>query len=153
MTRINLVNPNHLTDKHLLAEYRELPRIFTAVHKLVYTPNPRVGDGWTKLMNSSRISESYRLGSGHVIFFYNKLPYLLERYREIYYVLRTKRNFNLDRNLCDSVRVKATDLINSLRLDMLHEWEPSPEEIYLNMSRLCVRSNLDNVIEELRESL
>jgi len=28
MTRINLINPEKLTDQHLLAVYRELPRIF-----------------------------------------------------------------------------------------------------------------------------
>ena len=35
MTRINLINPEKLTDQHLLAEYRELPRIFWIVRKKI----------------------------------------------------------------------------------------------------------------------
>lgn len=31
MTRINLLPASELTDQHLIAEYRELPRIFTIV--------------------------------------------------------------------------------------------------------------------------
>ena len=31
MTRINTMPPEHLTDQHLFAEYRELPRIFALV--------------------------------------------------------------------------------------------------------------------------
>lgn len=34
MTRINVVPVTELTDKHLLAEYRELPRIFGASKKM-----------------------------------------------------------------------------------------------------------------------
>lgn len=33
MTRINLIPPAQLSDQHLLAEYRELPRIFTMAHE------------------------------------------------------------------------------------------------------------------------
>lgn len=29
MTRINVVDPRDLTDEHLFAEWRELPRVFT----------------------------------------------------------------------------------------------------------------------------
>ena len=35
MTRINLINPEKLTDQHLLAEYRELPRIFWILRKKI----------------------------------------------------------------------------------------------------------------------
>lgn len=56
MTRINLVDPVILSDKHLMAEYRELPRIFTAVTKLV-DKNIRPHD--------VDIPEKYVLGKGH----------------------------------------------------------------------------------------
>lgn len=35
MTRINLVHVKELADQHLMAEYRELPRVFGAVRKHV----------------------------------------------------------------------------------------------------------------------
>lgn len=54
MTRINLVEPRYLTDEHLLAEYRELPRVFTYVDRHgIAEDRP----------------ESYKLGKGHVKFF------------------------------------------------------------------------------------
>jgi deoxyribonuclease (pyrimidine dimer) len=70
MTRINLLLPEELSDQHLIAEFRELPRIVNAVvnGKAVYT----------------NIPEIYTLGKGHVKFFYNKILFLAERYAQIY---------------------------------------------------------------------
>lgn len=71
MTRINVgIDVKTLTDKHLLAEHREIKRIPNAV---------RSGKAIIK-----DIPTTFRLGSGHVKFFYNRLGYLLERYREIH---------------------------------------------------------------------
>ena len=54
MTRINsAIDPKNLTDQHLIAELRELPRIFTAVNK-------RIEKG--KLFDD--IPEKFTLGTG-----------------------------------------------------------------------------------------
>lgn len=71
MTRINYgIHPTELSDKHLLAEHREIKRI----------PNV-IASGKAIL---SDIPEDYCLGKGHVKFFYNKMNYLFTRYVEIY---------------------------------------------------------------------
>lgn len=71
MTRINVGIPSkQLTSKHLIAEHRELKRIPNAVVK-----------GRCNLKN---IPSEFSLGKGHVSFFYNKLSYLRERYRDLY---------------------------------------------------------------------
>ncbi len=71
MTRINAtINPKDLTDKHLLAEHREIKRI----------PN-MVKSGKAVVEN---IPEQFTLGKGHVKFFYNKLEWLYRRYEKIY---------------------------------------------------------------------
>ena len=71
MTRINVgVKPEELTRQHLIAEHREIKRI----------PNA-VASGKCRLEN---IPDDFRLGAGHVKFFYNKLGYLLRRYKKIY---------------------------------------------------------------------
>ena len=138
MTRINLVDPSHLTDKHLMAEYRELPRIFTAVIKL---------QEHSKKPSDVDIPDQYVLGKGHVKFFYNKIGWLRFRYEQIRKELVYSRGYDLDESLWRSVSQ------NSYRIDS--EWNtnyaPSPEEIYLNMARICKRSKLDNVLEELKE--
>jgi len=75
MTRINsAIKPHRLTDQHLIAELRELPRVFTSVQK-------RISDG----KNFEDIPEKFTLGSGHVKFFYDKLSFLNNRYAELAY--------------------------------------------------------------------
>lgn len=81
MTRVNTIDPKHLTDQHLLAEYRELPRI--ASH---FSHNPHVS-----------IPEKYKLGTGHIKFFYDKAHYLIQRHVAIMNELVVRR-FNLTKS-------------------------------------------------------
>jgi len=55
MTRINVVHPRELVDKHLLAEYRELPRVFALAHSW-----------WMQGGNPNKLPIQYTLGEGHV---------------------------------------------------------------------------------------
>ena len=67
MTRINVgIQPVELTDQHLIAEHREIKRIPNCVAKGKY--------------NMEGIPDKFKLGTGHVKFFYNKLLYLKFRY-------------------------------------------------------------------------
>ena len=60
MTRINAgILPKDLTSKHLIAEHREIKRIPNCVGKGKY--------------NMDNIPDKFKLGTGHVKFFYNKL--------------------------------------------------------------------------------
>lgn len=71
MTRINTgIKPSLLCNEHLLAEHREIKRIPNQISKGKFTLNG--------------IPNEFKLGSGHVKFFYNKLLYLKNRYEEIY---------------------------------------------------------------------
>ncbi len=82
MTRINVgVEPSELSKEHLLAEHREIKRIPNAIRT-----------GRAKLDGS--FPTTFRLGQGHVRFFYNKLGYLLKRYLRIYEVCR-ERQYNI----------------------------------------------------------
>ena len=84
MTRINsAINPKTLTDQHLIAELRELPRIFTAVEKRIKN---------NILFND--IPKRFRLGTGHVKFFYNKTNFLLDRHKQ----LRNEYNIRFNKN-------------------------------------------------------
>ena len=71
MTRINANIPvQELVGKHLLAEHREIKRI----------PNT-IASGKAKLDNIPNI---FKLGAGHVKFFYDKHEFLLRRYKQVY---------------------------------------------------------------------
>ena len=71
MTRINVgMKPKELTSKHLIAEHREIKRIPNCISKGKY--------------NMDNIPDQFKLGTGHVKFFYNKLLYLKNRYVKLY---------------------------------------------------------------------
>jgi len=81
MTRINVgIKPTELTNKHLLSEHREIKRIPNAISKGKY--------------NLDNIPKTFKLGTGHVKFFYDKLLYLHFRYLDIYSEC-IKRGFNV----------------------------------------------------------
>lgn len=70
MTRINVVPPAELCDQHLLAEHRELTRIPNAVLKGRYHLKGQPDD--------------YKLGEGHVRFFFDKLLFLKNLYHDLH---------------------------------------------------------------------
>ena len=75
MTRINILKPIHLTDQHLIAEYRELFMVGSALQRSLKSPN------WEK--NKKTWPKEFTLNSGHVKFFYNKGKYLHKRYKQL----------------------------------------------------------------------
>jgi hypothetical protein len=81
MTRINVgVDPKELTDRHLMAEHREIKRI------------PNVIKSGRFSMNNQ--PSQFTLGTGHVKFFYDKILYLKNRYISIHKEC-IKRGFNV----------------------------------------------------------
>ncbi len=81
MTRINVAIPvEELTDKHLIAEHREIKRVPNCVSKGRF--------------NMKDQPKEFKLGKGHVKFFYDKLLFLKKRYEEIFQECK-RRNFNV----------------------------------------------------------
>lgn len=71
MTRINAnIRPADLIDQHLVAEYREIVRIPNAVLRRGYDDKRSYPDKFT-------------LGTGHVIYFYDKIKFLHKRFLDI----------------------------------------------------------------------
>ena len=84
MTRINVIDVSLLTDQHLMAEYRELPMIAGSLRRSLKSKN-----------GLPKVPPIYKLGSGHVTFFYNKGLFLYRRYNAIIEEL-LKRGYRLD---------------------------------------------------------
>lgn len=81
MTRINSnICPTRLIDQHLLAEYNEITRLTTI-----------------NFSKTHKIPESFRLGTGHVKFFYDKQKFLHKRYLSLREEL-ISRGFKLSTN-------------------------------------------------------
>ena len=121
MTRINLIDPKALTDQHLFAEYREITRIFALVAQSV--------DKYGTANTLKKIPKSYRLGTGHVLFFYDKLAFIEKRYEAL-------RDELLDRK----VNITLKDSISEYRQFIPHifyqDYHPTTDEQKLSVERI-----------------
>ena len=113
MTRINTIPPADLTDAHLLAEYRELPRIHALVLLARAANRPLTGP------------PRYTMGAGHVRFFYTRTNYLSRRQSAIIAEL-VDRSYHL------------THLEAPAPLDD-STWEPDEQDREVNLARLRER--------------
>jgi len=124
MTRINCVPPTILTVKHLVAEYRELPRVFGLV---------RQAQEKGLVVSDIDIPSNYVLGKGHVKFFYNKLLYLLDRQISLINEMKS-RGYN-------PFHDKPDGLIEGLDRMWLNNWLPNESDHAINMARLIERGH------------
>jgi len=115
MTRINVIPPAHLTDQHLIAEYRELPRVF------------RLAQAWVDRGKPGPIPARYTLGAGHVRFFYPRTGWLAARQALLI-------DECLDRGFDISHRTPPQPVEGADG-----SWEPDDEAMELNLDRLATR--------------
>jgi len=94
MTRINAnIKPEDLIDQHLIAEYREIIRI----------PNVLSSNGYNA---NRKYPTSFRLGTGHVLYFYDKIKFLHKRFLDIKQVMQNRKITN---NIDDSPFIPFID--------------------------------------------
>ena len=127
MTRINLVHVRDLADQHLFAEWREIKMIVPAAIRSLRANSP-VGV-------LKAIGDEYTLNKGHVTFFYNKLPFLKNRFNELTNELH-QRSFNItpfDFETPDYTRVW-------LQITQ-RKWQPTKRDIQINIDRISQRLN------------
>lgn len=118
MTRINVIPVNQLCRQHLLAEHREIKRIPNALLRGVkYTDIP----------------DSYRLGTGHVKFFYNKIPWLYQRYKEIYAECKA-RGYNVE-----WYGESFEKVLERIPKYFWVTWTPTERDITINQERITQR--------------
>jgi len=117
MTRINCGIPvKELTNKHLLAEHREIKRIPNLIKKGKY--------------NLTGQPQNFTLGKGHVKFFYDKLKYLLKRYEEIHKEC-IFRGFNVN---------NYSNAWDGLPIHMMNDYEPTDNDIAIVKKRIYEKS-------------
>ena len=118
MTRINVgIPPIELVNAHLLAEHREIKRIPNCVAKGKY--------------NMDGIPERFKLGTGHVKFFYNKLLYLKKRYVRIYEEC-IKRGFNVQNYI---------EAWNNVPKELMNDYQVTTNDIKIIKERINEKLN------------
>ena len=120
MTRINVgIQPEELTDKHLLAEHREIKRIPNCIAKGKY--------------NMDGIPNRFKLGKGHVKFFYNKLLYLGKRYLKLHKEC-IARGFNVQNY------IKAWNM-DDIPIELMNDYYPTKEDRKIVQERINEKLN------------
>ena len=119
MTRINLINPEELTDQHLIAEYREITMVPAALKRTI---NSKSG------FNLEQIPKKFTLNKGHVKFFYDKGLYLNKRYHKLVKEMK-KRGFQPNEKRTFPKEAFSTNLYN--------DWTPTLEDEKIIKERIA----------------
>jgi len=118
MTRINVgIPPAELVNQHLIAEHREIKRIPNCVAKGRY--------------NMDGIPDRFKLGTGHVKFFYNKLLYLKSRYIKLYEEC-ISRGFNVQNY------INAWD---NVPIELMNDYQPTEVDRDIIKERINLKLN------------
>lgn len=119
MTRINLVHPSELHTKHLVAEYREIVRVFSLARNA------------QNEIHKVKIPNEYTLGTGHVKFFYSLLGFISDRYDTLCAEMAA-RKFSFS-------RIPKEDLHQGIDKSMFFGYTPTEAAIKLNRERIADR--------------
>lgn len=137
MTRVNLVPPSELVDKHLIAEYRELPRIFSLIRS------------YSKDLNRHRkvdpLPDSFRLGKGHVRFFYDKGLFLINRQKALVDEMK-RRGFRAQFN-------SFGRLTRRIPKHLMGDYIPTPQDIQTSRDRIEARKLIMGSAMEVKRIL
>lgn len=132
MTRINIIPPGVLTARHLVAEFTELPRIAPCLQKTLEKKTP--------IMIKQKISPVYILGTGHVYFWYDKIPFLQQRFSQLAQEM-TQRGMTVNDITYDKNQQRFAALLRHKKIlkDFFIEYQPSEQEIMVNAQRIHQR--------------
>ncbi|BBD52260.1 putative pyrimidine dimer DNA glycosylase DenV [Enterobacter phage EspM4VN] len=124
MTRINVIPVESLCDQHLLAEYTELaPVVLNVVNG--------------KRRNLKGAPKQYKLNEGHVLFFRDKLIYLIERYDQLVTELLS-RGYTVN---YPSLRNQVTSDNRQELAIYLNDYQPTQAAVQENVERIVERLN------------
>jgi deoxyribonuclease (pyrimidine dimer) len=123
MTRINAdIDPTTLKRPHLLAELREITMIPASLRRSLRTKTIQ------KILIS--IPDKFTLGSGHVLYFYNKLKFLQKRFNRLADEME-RRGYNPDRS-----RIAAFDGFDKIWYGV---WIATDEDNAIIVKRIAER--------------
>lgn len=126
MTRINVIDPKELHNKHLMGEIHEITRVYGLVRK-----------AQDRKINKYNFKEKikppveYTMGTGHVKFFYDKLKYITDRYCALNEEAR-HRGYNVN-------PINKEELVNGIHDSWFGDYEPTVDAVIINKQRLDVR--------------
>lgn len=117
MTRVNLISPRLLTDQHLIAEKKELNQLAGQLQKSVNSKN----------FNFDTLPKEFKLGTGHVRFFYRYGKFIKDRYQLVYDECVTRRF---------DVSYDFNDVWSRLGPQFCNQFIPASKDLTLSKNRI-----------------
>jgi len=131
MTRINVVPVQELQREHLVAEYKEIVRVFALARSAQYE------------LHKKKIPNEYTLGTGHVLYFYDKLKYITERYNSLCTEMTTRGY------VCN--RVEQSELELGIDRSLFWDYKVTDAALALNRARISQRLAESAAKKQLKE--
>ena len=122
MTRINLVPVEELSNEHLLGENHEITRVYNLARKAQHEV----------IRGRKKLPLHYTLGTGHVLFFYNKLGFISKRYVELTEELRRRGYFPNP--------IPLEKLEEGIDRRMFFNYTPTQDALEINRQRIKERN-------------
>lgn len=122
MTRINVVPTEELIRLHLQGEMKEITRVFGLARKAQFDI----------IKGKRKLPLEYTLGTGHVLFFYNKLKFIADRYEALVAEMQ-RRGFKPN-------PISRKELLDKIDVSLHNDYVPTQEALAINRERLCTRS-------------
>lgn len=119
MTRINLIPPEELHYKHLVAEYHEITRV------------PRLARNAQRRLHKLNIPDRYVLSTGHCLFFYCRLGFISDRYEQLCDEMR-RRGYTCN-------QIPRSELLKDIDSRLVRPYNPTPEAVEINRERIQLR--------------
>lgn len=123
MTRINVIHPSELENAHLLGELHEILRPVGLVRKAQERKVNKYN-----FHNKYKQPKEYTLGTGHVVFFYDKLGYVVDRYALLCEEARN-RGFRVN-------EISKESVLGGIDKWWRGDYTPTPEAIQINKERI-----------------
>lgn len=121
MTSINLIDPALLHRQHLKGEYKEITRVFGLARKAQFDI----------LKGKRKLPTEYTMGIGHVLYFYDKLKFVADRY-ELLYAEMHKRGYKPN-------IITRSELLAGIDSRLHQDYDPTPEAVQINLQRINER--------------
>lgn len=121
MTRINVVPVEELHRLHLIAEAKEITRVFGLARKAQFDI----------IKGKRKISNEYTLGKGHVEMFYNKLKFIADRYESLVAEMK-RRGYKPN-------PISRQDLLQGIDNRLYGDYTPTQQSIEINKQRILER--------------
>ena len=107
-----------LSNEHLLGENHEITMVYNLARKVQHEV----------IRGSKKLPLHYTLGTGHVLFFYNKLGFISERYAEITEELR-RRGYSTN-------PIPLEKLEEGIDKRMFFDYTPTQDALEINRQRM-----------------